>query len=126
MKAGVEFLKKLLGVYQGLPLLYYDIKKGLPYINAGAKCDYWAEIFRELKGNPSDFPPTEEPKENVMGVPEPFFSPIKCSHLLKKANDLLKGELIQYVVIDPPQKKFWREIGELMLTWGCANMPTSA
>lgn len=126
IETGVEFLKRLLDIYQGTPLLYYDIKNGLPYIKAGAKRDYWEEIFRELNGTPSDFPPFEDPKGNVAGAQQPFFPPIQCSHLLKKVNDLLKGEYLTCVVIDPPQDKYWREIGELMLTWGCANIPTSA
>ena len=122
MTDGLNILLKLKNIQNGTPILYYDMKKGFSYIKEENKRIYWEEILINLGGTKSDMPPTTEKK-----APEskPFFPPLICNAgLLKQTNNLLRNnKLPKNFQIDKYLIPHWKNIKDIILTWGCVSIP---
>ncbi len=134
MEAGLKFLKELQEINDGEPVLYYDFKNGFPYMKEKAKQAYWKNILLKLGKDNLKMPPEtkkeaeQEAKQDNQLVTFPSLSRNK---LLEKANGILKIKSISekenmQKSIDGYLDTYWDEIGLLMLTWGCANLPVYA
>jgi len=117
---GVNMLVRLQTIDDGNPILYYDMKNGLPVIKEEPKRTYWKEIICELNGTDLNMPPKEK-QENASS---PFFPALSCkAGLLRKANLLLRQHLRDDLIIDNYLKKHWKNIAEIVFTWGCVSIP---
>lgn len=124
MQPGLNMLEKLKTIDDGKPLLYYDMKKGFPYMKTEPQREYWFNIIKSLGGTERDLPPvTKEEGKNPATI---FFPPVCNNKLLERTIKLLNGRINQEMHMDDCLAELWNEIGLLMLTWGCANLPQSA
>jgi len=74
MRPGLERVMQLQNVKGGKPLLYYDNKKGFPYIKNAPQRAYWEEGPLELGGEPSSMPPRDQPERGTYCPETLFFS----------------------------------------------------
>ena len=129
LKDGLKILMKLKEFDNGLPILYYDLKKGFPYIKGEPKREYWKNIMLRLGGSESDMPPDDKPKDENAISPKLFFPPLSCnSGLLRQANKFIERYVKngEEFYIDNHIEYYWKKIGEIVLTWGCTSMPMYA
>ncbi len=124
--AGLVLLDKLKNLFCGKPALYYDLKKGFPYIADGAQRRYWTSILLTLGGHESDMPPKTKEEAKQLGENSFFPHVIGRKALDEAVKSMQKKTLAGDFVIDDHLHMFWDAIGALVLTWGCANMPASA
>lgn len=124
MEAGLDKLEELKNLRNSEPVLYYDLKNGFPYLKPGPKRAYWQEILEELGGEMSNMPPEEEPKEKK-NPPKMVFPPVN-KRLLERVNVKLREMPISKICLDTYLEPYWEALGEIVFTWGCASMPSSA
>ena len=121
MREGVELLKQLKEIKDGEPLLYYDFKNGFPYIKDGPQRAYWQEIYVDfLNGSLEDMPPLSK---DIAG-PTPFPAAAVKS-LLERAIKVISKD-IESIQLEEHLLPHWEQLGSLIFTWGCSNLPLLA
>lgn len=101
-----KYLKDLLTIDNGKPILYYDFKEGDKKLKKDQAIEYWYEIS-EKTGN--------------------YSFPCACQNVLPKAVELLQkhGEnglqRLYTVCVDSYLISFWSSIGKKVFSWGCAS-----
>lgn len=111
IKKGVEFLKRLLEIQNGKPILYYDFKKGFPSFKDPESESYWKSIMEQVKDAP----------KNTDGT---FQYPALGRKILRLVKDNMSendNEGYKTTRLDPYLKELWEKIGRLVYTWGCAQ-----
>lgn len=129
MDRGLNLLEKLSKIECGSPILYYDFKMGFPLLKVGPQRSYWKEILLALGGTEADIPPLNQSKDDRDDRNDPyklFFPPLSNNNLLTRANLLLDDATLPTLRLDTYLLPHWEQIGELMLTWGCAGLPIYA
>lgn len=113
----------------GEPMRYYDLKRGFPYIQGKPERTYWEVFICLLNGTPENMPPESKPKNGeIMESGDLFYPKLSCGKtgLLECANSLMGNNYSEYFFDDAPDSYlsgFWDDIGQTMLTWGCARTP---
>lgn len=102
-KTGLELLSNLRTVYNGEPLLYYDLKKGFSKMEHEPQKAYWQEIFQELG---------EELPANLPSL--------TSNNLLGRAITYI-SDSINTLEIDEYLASIWNNLGAVLLTWGCVS-----
>ena len=121
MREGVTLLKELKGIKAGEPLLYYDFKNGFPYIKDGPQRAYWQDIYVDfLNGTAENMPPLSKDTNG----PTPFPA-AGIKSLLERAITVI-SEDIESIQIDEHLLPYWEQLGSLVFTWGCSNLPLLA
>lgn len=126
MDRGLDLLEKLRKIECGSPILYYDFKMGFPLIKDEPKRSYWKKILFALGGTEADVPPVNRPKNDRVDPYKLFFPPLSNNNLLTRANLFLNDTTLPTLHLDTYLLPYWEQIGELMLTWGCAGLPIYA
>lgn len=122
------YVLQLQSIKNGEPLLYYDYKKGFPYIKSAPQRAYWQEILMELGGELSSMPPQEKQEEGTY-CPDALFFPPLHRNLLAHTLNIITSEadsLLKSLHIDDYLKNIWDDIGLQLLTWGYVNEPIRA
>lgn len=124
MSTGLEMLRKLLQIQNKSPILFYDIKKGLPKITDEPARDYWMEIMISLGASKENMPLRGLPKDKNgkdISPKDVFFPSVSSNRVLERAIEIMKKsdtiQLETYLV------DLWEQLGELLFTWGCASQP---
>lgn len=126
MQLGLARVMQLQNIKNGEPVLYYDYKKGFPYIKSAPQRAYWKEILLELGGKPSSMPPQDKPKQDTECSDDLFFPPLNknlLNHVLKVIQSAEGDTILQSLQIDDYLKSIWDDVGTQMLTWGYVNEP---
>lgn len=126
MRLGLARVMQLQNIKNGEPVLYYDYKKGFPYIKSAPQRAYWEEILLELGGDSSSMPPRDKPKQDAGCLDNLFFPPLNknlLDHVLKLIQSAEGDAILQSLQIDNYLKSIWEDIGSQMLTWGYVNEP---
>lgn len=129
MRPGLERVIQLQNVKGGKPLLYYDNKKGFPYIKNAPQRAYWEEVLLELGGEPSSMPPQDQPERGTYCPETLFFPPLNnklLDHILKTIKSAEGDTILKSLQIDDYLKSIWDDVGTQMLTWGYVNEPIRA
>ena len=108
---GMKTLRKLCDVLGGEPVLYYDLKNGVPCSVTGPRRAYWEEV--------SSLMPTDD------GEPRPDFCFPKVSdnsHLMEWSNQYIESA-VGAVDLDGYLLPLWEQLGQKLLSWGCACTP---
>lgn len=126
MDRGLNLLERLKEIDCGNPVLCYDFKEGFPCMKGEPQRSYWKKIIFLLGGTEADMPPTTKPKDDIVDQSELFFPPLSNKSLLIRANSLLNNAALLTLHLDTYLLLYWEKIGQLMLTWGCAGLPTYA
>lgn len=123
-RGGKQLLVKLRGIGKEEAILYYDFKKGLPFIIEKPKQQYWKDLLLALEGNESEMPPDTKPeKGDEQEGKSQFFPAVGRSDLLEQAVQSMKDN--PSVQVDSYLEALWDEIGLIILTWGCASTVSS-
>lgn len=124
--SGLSVLERLKQLDEGKPILYYDFKHGIRYDADTPKCRYWAKIAEALGETFLPIPEEELTPAQKSGkekIPaSPPFHPVSNNRLLEKA--------IKWIAYNPFELEhhlagIWDELGSVILTWGCAMLPSS-
>lgn len=115
MQAALGKLRDMLSVTDGSPLLYYDYKKGFPYMKEGPQRVYWKEILVALGGDEASMPPSNRPEKSDSNTV--FFPPLNSKILEFTLSKLQDGR----IQVDSYLEEIWEDIGSLVFTWGYAN-----
>lgn len=121
---GLDFLERLATIQNGQPVLFYDFKKGFPYISDVRQRQYWEQVLIALHENPSKMPPIEKPEECGDACPS-FFIGLGKNSPLRRATTII-NEVIKTnhpIGLDRHIEPIWIELGSLIYSWGCANNP---
>lgn len=119
MRPGLVCVMQLQNIKNGEPVLYYDYKKGFPYIKSAPQRAYWEEILLELGGNPSSMPPKDKPKQDTECSDDLFFPPLNknlLNHILKVIQSAEGDTILRSLQIDDYLKSIWDDVGTQMLT----------
>lgn len=121
---GKQLLMQLRGIGKEEAILYYDFKKGLPYILEKPKQQYWKELLLLLGGKETEMPPDKKPeKGDEQEGKSMFFPAVGRNDLLEQAVQSMKDN--PKYQVDSYLEVLWDEIGLTMLTWGCSSATSS-
>jgi len=126
MADGVRTLLSLRNINNGNPILFYDFKKGFPFIDKEPKRVYWQEILNLLGVTDFIIPPSKEKLAELssnVDVPPIPFPGLHCNALLRSANSWLKNNLKKDLVLDKYLQVHWDNIADTIFTWGCVSVP---
>lgn len=125
MEPGLRKLAVIQSIQNGRPALFYDLKKGFPYIAEAAQREYWEKILYEMGGSESDMPPKTKKEAEQVPTDKIFFPYVIERKTLDKAvNALSKDIPFGDLMIENYLHICWDTIGALVLTWGCASLPS--
>lgn len=102
---GIANLEALTKIQNGLPILFYDFKKGEVIDRETPHGYYWYEIFSQA---------------GILNK-DGEYCRIGCESLLEHANSYISENNICSVIVDTYLEIIWDEIGQLLFTWGCAT-----
>ena len=124
VRDGKQLLIKLCGIGKEEAILYYDFKKGFPYIIEKPKQQYWKDLLLLLGGKETEMPPDKKPENrDKQDEITQFFPAVGKSDLLEQAVQSMKDN--PGFQVDSYLEALWEEIGLIMLTWGCASAVSS-
>lgn len=131
MHPGLAIASRLRQVRGGEPLLYYDFKKGFPYIKGKPGRAYWGEILQELGGDEASMPAGVKLKPGTYQPELLFFPPLSCNLLRNVLGHIQAAEqnhepIHETLRVDDYLKAIWDDVGIQMLTWGYASEPMRA
>lgn len=110
-KDGLALIKNLKSKCDGVPILYYDFKKGLKHEGDEAYLKYWESILQKLSLGTQSW-------ENT-------FRPLGRK-VLDGANAFMKETSVDQLVLDDYLFEIWQELGKRLFTWGCTKLPTNS
>lgn len=126
MRDGLDRLKSLIAVHDGEPILYYDFKDGFPYIKGLPQRAYWKQVLLELGYTEENMPPYDKKCDKLGNESNIVFPKLSNNNLLFRAITVLRAMNISSLSLESYLEPIWENLGQLMLTWGCASSQFSA
>ncbi len=124
MIPGLNLLERMKTIQNGVPLLYYDFKKGFPKIKDEKQHAYWETVRADLYAGEWDTTPL--PQLGREKRDKTVFLGLGKQSPLRRACVIIARTLTQEktsLELDDYLKPQWEKIGVTVFSWGCANQP---
>ncbi len=126
IKFGVIMLKRISSIDNGEPALFYDLKKGIPYISSDEdpKYLYWQDVLTRI-GEKTAKIPRDKDTGNAIPTESRVFPPLSSNSLLERAYEHMNKlqTATGQILVEEYLLPYWESLGSMLFSWGCARPP---